>query len=182
MSGGAERNADLKALIRTIPDFPKPGIQFRDITTLLLDPGGFATVVERMAAMVDGPIDAIAGVEARGFIFGAALARELGSGLVLVRKRGKLPGKTLTEDYALEYGSDSLEMHHDAIPQGARILLIDDLLATGGTAHAAVRLLRGAGASVGQSLFVIDLPDLGGAARLREAGVSVEALVEFEGD
>jgi adenine phosphoribosyltransferase len=182
MSGGAERNADLKALIRTIPDFPKPGIQFRDITTLLLDPTGFSTVIERMAAMVDGPIDAIAGVEARGFVFGAALARELGSGLVLVRKRGKLPGKTLTEDYALEYGSDSLEMHHDAIPQGARILLIDDLLATGGTAHAAVRLLRGAGAKVGQSLFVIDLPDLGGAAKLRGAGVSVEALVEFEGD
>lgn len=182
MSGGAERNADLKALIRTIPDFPKPGIQFRDITTLLLDPAGFSTVIERMAAMADGPIDAIAGVEARGFVFGAALARELGSGLVLVRKRGKLPGKTLTEDYALEYGSDSLEMHHDAIPQGARILLIDDLLATGGTAHAAVRLLRGAGATVEQSLFVIDLPDLGGAAKLRGAGVSVEALVEFEGD
>jgi len=182
MNGGAERNADLKALIRTIPDFPKPGIQFRDITTLLLDPVGFSTVIERMAAMVDGPIDAIAGIEARGFVFGAALARELGSGLVLVRKRGKLPGKTLTEDYALEYGNDSLEMHDDAIPQGARVLMVDDLLATGGTALAAARLLRGAGAELGQSLFVIDLPDLGGAAKLREAGVSVESLVEFAGD
>lgn len=182
MGGGAERNADLKALIRTIPGFPKPGIQFRDITTLLLDPAGFSAVIERMAVMVDGPIDAIAGIEARGFVFGAALARELGSGLVLVRKRGKLPGNTITEDYALEYGSDSLEMHDDAIPQGARILMVDDLLATGGTALAAVRLLRSAGAELGQSLFVIDLPALGGAAKLREAGVSVEALVEFEGD
>ena len=182
MSGGAERNADLKALIRTIPDFPKPGIQFRDITTLLLDPVGYAASVKRLAAMVDGPIDAIAGVEARGFVFGAALAREMGAGLVLVRKRGKLPGKTITEDYALEYGSDSLEMHDDAIPKGARILLVDDLLATGGTALAAVRLLRTAGGQVEQSLFVIDLPDIGGALKLREAGVSVEALVEFAGD
>lgn len=143
MGGGAERNADLKALVRTIPDFPKPGIQFRDITTLLLNSAGFATSVERLAEMTDEPIDAVAGVEARDFR--AALARELSAGLVLVRKRGKLPGKTLTENYALEYGSDSLEMHHDAIPQGARILLVDDLLATGGTAMAAVRLLRGAG-------------------------------------
>jgi adenine phosphoribosyltransferase len=182
MSGGAERNGDLKALIRTIPDFPKPGIQFRDITTLLLDPAGFAASVERLAEMADGPIDAVAGVEARGFVFGAALARELGSGLVLVRKRGKLPGKTISEDYTLEYGSDSLEMHDDAIPQGARILLVDDLIATGGTALAAVRLLRGAGAKVEQSLFVIDLPDLEGASKLREAGVSAEALVEFAGD
>lgn len=182
MSGGAERNADLKALIRTVADFPKPGIQFRDITTLLLSPVGYAASVKRLAAMIDGPIDAVAGVEARGFVFGAALAREIGAGLVLVRKRGKLPGKTITEDYALEYGSDSLEMHDDAIPQGARILLVDDLLATGGTALAAVRLLRAAGGEVEQSLFVIDLPDLGGAATLREAGVSVEALVEFAGD
>lgn len=145
MGGGAERNADLKALVRTIPDFPKPEIQFRDITTLLLNSAGFATSVERLAEMTDEPIDAVAGVEARDFR--AALARELSAGLVLVRKRGKLPGKTLTENYALEYGSDSLEMHHDAISQGARILLVDDLLATGGTAMAAVRLLRGAGST-----------------------------------
>ena len=147
MTGGVERNADLKALVRTIPDFPKPGIQFRAITTLLLDPNGLATSVTRMAAMVDGPIDIVAGVEARGFVFGAALARELGKGLVLVRKRGKLPGNTIAEDYDLEYGSDSLEMHDDAIQRDARILLVDDLLATGGTALAAVRLLRGSARS-----------------------------------
>jgi adenine phosphoribosyltransferase len=175
-------NADLKALIRTIPDFPTQGIQFRDITTLLLDADGFSTAIERMATMADGPVDAVAGLEARGFIFAAAIAKELHAGLVLVRKRGKLPGDTVSIDYALEYGSDSLEMHDDAIPRGARVLLVDDLIATGGTALAAVELLRGAGAEVDQSLFVVDLPDLGGAAKLREAGVSADALMEFEGD
>lgn len=175
-------NSDLKALIRTIPDFPTQGIQFRDITTLLLDSDGFAQTIERMTAMVDGPIDAVAAIEARGFVFGAAIAREIGAGIVLVRKRGKLPGGTVSVDYALEYGSDSLEMHDDAIPQGARVLVVDDLIATGGTVLAAVKLLRGAGAEVGQSLFVIDLPDLGGSAKLREAGVSSDSLFEFEGD
>ncbi len=175
-------NDDLKALIRTIPDYPKPGIQFRDITTLLLDGPGFATAIDRMAAQVGDKPDLIAGIEARGFIFGAALARQLGCGLVLLRKQNKLPGLVTGINYALEYGQDRIEMHADAVTPGARVLLVDDLIATGGTALAGVELLRGAGALVTGASFVIDLPDLGGAARLAAAGVAVSALVEFEGD
>ena len=174
-------NDDLKALIRTIPDFPKPGIQFRDITTLLLDPHGLAAVVERMAAQVDGPVDLVAGIEARGFLFAAALAVPLGAGCLLIRKDGKLPGATIAEDYALEYGQDRIAMHADACTPGARVLLVDDLIATGGTAAAAVRLLRKAGATVTQAQFVIDLPDLGGADRLRAEGLRVDSLVAFDG-
>lgn len=175
-------NADLKALIRTIPDFPTQGIQFRDVTTLLLDGGGFACAVERLAGLARGRVDLVAAIEARGFIFGAALAHALGAGLVLIRKTGKLPGDTRAIDYALEYGSDSLEMHRDAVSRGARVLLVDDLVATGGTAVAAVKLLREAGAKVGQALFLVDLPDLGGADRLRGMELAVDALVAFEGD
>jgi adenine phosphoribosyltransferase len=175
-------NQDLAALIRTIPDFPKPGVQFRDITTLLLDAEGLAATIERLAAEHDGPVDLVAGIEARGFIFGAAVAQRLGTGLVLIRKDGKLPGATVAVDYALEYGEDRIEMHEDAFVPGARILLVDDLIATGGTASAAVRLLRSAGAEVIGASFVIELPDLGGAERLRGEGVSVGALVAFEGD
>jgi len=175
-------NADLKALIRTIPDYPKAGVQFRDLTTLLLDARGFALTVERMAARVSGPVDCIAAIEARGFIFGAALAREIGAGLVLIRKSGKLPGTARGIDYALEYGHDRLEMHDDAVGKGARVLLVDDLIATGGTALAAVELVRGIGAAIDEALFVVDLPDLGGAARLGEAEVAVESLVTFDGD
>jgi adenine phosphoribosyltransferase len=174
-------NDDLKALIRTIPDFPKPGIQFRDITTLLLDAKGLASCVERMAVATQGPVDLVAGIEARGFLFAAALAVLLNAGVLLIRKDGKLPGVTIAEDYALEYGTDRIAMHEDALVPGQRVLLIDDLIATGGTARAAVRLLRKAGAVVEQAQFLVDLPDLGGADALREDGVGVSALVAFPG-
>ncbi|MCM8729459.1 adenine phosphoribosyltransferase [Hephaestia sp. GCM10023244] len=174
-------NDDLKAKIRTIPDFPKPGIQFRDITTLLLDADGLRETVDRMVAAVDGPVDLVAGIEARGFLFAAALAVPLGAGVLLIRKDGKLPGATIAEEYALEYGTDRIAMHADACAAGARVLLIDDLIATGGTARAAIRLLRKAGAVVTQARFVVDLPDLGGAEALRADGIHVSALVSFAG-
>ena len=179
MIGG---NDDLKALVRTIPDFPKPGIQFRDITTLLLDAAGFAAAIERMAFRIEEKPDLVAGIEARGFVVAAALAQRLGAGVLLIRKDGKLPGQTIAEDYALEYGSDRLTMHVDACAPGARVWLADELIATGGSALAAARLIRRAGASVAGASFIIDLPDLGGAERLREEGFPVHALVEFEGE
>ena len=179
---GDTMNIDLKALIRTIDGYPEPGIAFRDITTLLLDGPGFRTSIDRMAAQIGDTPDLIAGIEARGFIFGAALAYRLGCGLVLLRKQNKLPGRVTGINYALEYGQDRIEMHSDAVTQGARVLLVDDLIATGGTALAGVELLRSAGAVVTGASFVIDLPALGGAARLRAAGVAVHALVDFEGD
>jgi adenine phosphoribosyltransferase len=175
-------NADLAALIRTIPDFPKPGIQFRDITTLLLDAKGFQASVEGLAASAPEDIDLVAGIEARGFIFASAIATHLAKGLVLIRKDGKLPGATIGVDYALEYGTDRVVMHEDACVPGQKVLLVDDLIATGGTAFAAVRLLRQAGAEVVGASFVIDLPDLGGADKLRAMGVRVATLVSFEGD
>lgn len=174
-------NTDLAALIRTIADFPKPGIQFRDITTLLLDRDGLAAAVDRMVAATRGPVDLVAGIEARGFLFAAALAIPLRAGVLLIRKDGKLPGATIAEEYALEYGEDRIAMHADACAPGARVLLIDDLIATGGTARAAVRLLRRAGAEVSQAQFLVDLPDLGGADALRADGVDVTALVSFPG-
>lgn len=176
------KNADLAALIRTIPDYPKPGIQFRDITTLLLDGAGFSLAVERMAAQIIAPPQLIAGIEARGFLFGAALAHRLACGLVLLRKQNKLPGRVTGINYALEYGHDRIEMHADAVQPGQTVLLVDDLIATGGTALAAIELLRGAGAVVTQAAFAIDLPDLGGARRLRDVGITVTSLVEYEGD
>ena len=174
-------NEDLRRRIRTIPDFPKPGIMFRDITTLLLDAEGLALTIDRMADQVEGPIDLVAGVEARGFIFGAALAVKLGTGVLLIRKDGKLPGATIAEEYALEYGHDRVNIHADACAPGARVLLVDDLIATGGTARASVRLLRKAGAVVTQAAFVIDLPELGGADALRADGIAVSSLVAFDG-
>ncbi|MBW4329813.1 adenine phosphoribosyltransferase [Stakelama sp. CBK3Z-3] len=172
----------MRRRIRTIPDFPKPGIQFRDITTLLLDPQGLALSVERLLETVEGEIDLVAGIEARGFVFAPALALALGAGVLLIRKDGKLPGATIAEDYTLEYGSDRITIHADACAPGAKVLLVDDLIATGGTARAAVRLLRKAGAIVEQAAFVIDLPDLGGADALRAESIRVSSLVAFEGD
>jgi adenine phosphoribosyltransferase len=172
---------DLKALVRTIPDFPKPGIQFRDVTTLLLSADGLATAVARMAESVEGPVDLVAGIEARGFLFAAALAIPLRAGVLLIRKAGKLPGATIAEDYALEYGQDRIAMHADACAPGARVLVVDDLIATGGTARAAVRLLRRAGAVTTQARFLIDLPDLGGAAALQADGIDAQALMAFPG-
>ena len=173
----------LTALVRTIPDFPKPGIQFRDITTLLADGPGLAELVARIAS-VARPLDpdVIVGIEARGFILGAALALALGKGFVPVRKAGKLPGKTVGIDYALEYGTDRLELHDGQITPGTRVLLVDDLIATGGTALAAAQLLREQGASVLMALFAIDLPDLGGRAALESDGVVAQALIAFDGD
>lgn len=175
-------NDDLKALVRTIPDFPRPGIQFRDVTTLLLDARGFGMAVERLAASVQEVPDLVAAIEARGFILGSALARELGCGLLLIRKEGKLPGATIVEDYALEYGNDRLAMHVDACASGARVLLADDLIATGGTALAAARLVRRAKGEVAGARFLIDLPDLGGAEALRAQGIDVVSLMAFKGD
>lgn len=174
-------NADLKALVRTIPDFPRPGVLFRDITSLLLDADGFRQAIERLAASVGEAPDLIAGIEARGFIVGAALAQRLGTGLLLIRKDGKLPGKTIAQEYALEYGTDRLAMHIDSCAPGARVLLVDDLIATGGTALAAARLIERSGAKLIGARFIIDLPDLGGSARLREAGIATRHLIAFEG-
>ena len=173
---------ELKALVRTVPDFPEPGIMFRVITTLLGHGPGFAASVEHLAGMADGAgARSIAGMEARGFIFGAAVAVRLGIGFVPVRKPDKLPVATLGVDYALEYGSDRLEIDPTAVAAGERVVIVDDLIATGGTALAAADLLRQAGGVVDTALFVIDLPDLGGADRLRATGIAVEALMAFEG-
>ena len=174
----------IKSLIRTIPDFPRPGIQFRDITTLLADPAGFARAIGDLAGRYrdgDHEIDLVAGIEARGFIIGAALALALGKGFIPIRKAAKLPGQTLGQDYKLEYGSDRVEIHADALAAGARVLLVDDLVATGGTAEAACLLVAAAGGRVVECAFVIDLPDLGGRRRLETQGLPVYALCAFEG-
>ena len=172
---------ELRALIRTIPDFPRPGIQFRDITTLLLDAGGLTATVDALAATVDEPIDLVAAIEARGFAIGGALAVKLGAGLLLIRKDRKLPGATIAEDYALEYGSDRLAMHVDACAPGSRVLIVDDLLATGGTALAAARLVKRAGGEIAGARFVVDLPELGGSKALADAGIEAVSLMEFTG-
>jgi adenine phosphoribosyltransferase len=173
---------DLRDLVRTIPDFPKPGILFRDVTTLIGHGPGFAAAVGHLALRAEAAgAEVIAGIEARGFIFGAAVAARMGLPFVPVRKPGKLPVPVLAIDYALEYGTDTLEVDPGAVPDGARVVVIDDLIATGGTALAAVELLRRAGGTVAGALFAIDLPDLGGARRLRDAGVPTDALLAFEG-
>lgn len=173
---------ELKALVRCVPDFPRPGILFRDISTLIGHGAGFAATTALLADRVEAcGAQAIAGIEARGFIFGAAVAARLGLPFIPVRKPGKLPVPVLAIDYALEYGTDTLEVDPDAIATGQSVVVIDDLIATGGTAQAAVQLLRRAGASVTHALFVIDLPDLGGALKLRENGLTVDVLMAFPG-
>ncbi|QQN74232.1 adenine phosphoribosyltransferase [Croceicoccus sp. YJ47] len=173
-------NADLLALVREIADHPKPGIAFRDISTLLLDGAAFRTTIDRMAELLNGTQPCmLAGIEARGFIFASALAYRMGWGMIMLRKPGKLPGTRLSIEYELEYGSDTLEMHDDACVPDTPVVLVDDLLATGGTALAAARLLRDAGARVEQALFAIDLVDLGGGDRLREENIAVRSLINI---
>ena len=168
----------IAAQVRVVPDFPKPGILFRDLTPLLADGPAFQATTAALAERA-GAFDLIAGIEARGFLFGAALAQLTGAGLVIVRKPGKLPAATIGHDYALEYGTDRLELHADAVPAGARVLLMDDVLATGGTAEAAVTLLRKAGAEVARALFVMELDGLPGAARLKAQGVNPVSLLHY---
>ncbi|MPZ37267.1 MAG: adenine phosphoribosyltransferase [Rhizobiales bacterium] len=173
---------DLKAAIRTIPNYPKPGIMFRDITTLLGNARAFRrTVDELVQPWAGGKIDKVAGIEARGFILGGAVAHQVSAGFVPIRKKGKLPHQTVRMAYALEYGTDEMEIHADAIGKGERVVLVDDLIATGGTAEGAVKLLRQIGAEVLAACFIIDLPELGGADALRKLGVPVRTLVSFEG-
>ena len=173
---------DFASVIRTIPDYPKPGIMFRDITTLLGNPRAFRAAVDQLVQPYAGVrIDKVAGIEARGFILGGAVAHQLSTGFIPVRKKGKLPWKTMGEDYALEYGTDRVEIHEDAVKKGEHVIVVDDLIATGGTAFAGIKLLERAGARVVGCCFVIDLPDLGGADKIRALGKEVTALVSFGG-
>ena len=173
---------DLKASIRTIPDYPKPGILFRDITTLLGNARAFRRAVDEMVQPWAGSkIDKVAGIEARGFILGGAVAHQVSAGFIPIRKKGKLPHKRVSIAYSLEYGLDEMEMHEDAVVRGEKVILVDDLIATGGTAEGAVKLLKQQGADVLAACFVIDLPNLGGAEKIRQLGVPVRTLISFEG-
>ena len=173
---------DLKAAIRSIPDYPKAGIMFRDITTLLGDARAFRLAVDQLVQPWAGAkIDKVAGIEARGFILGGAVAHQASAGFIPIRKKGKLPFKRVSVGYSLEYGIDEMEMHEDALVRGERVILVDDLVATGGTAEAAIKLLRQMGGNVLAACFVIDLPELGGAEKLRALGVPVRTLVSFSG-
>ncbi|BDU72123.1 adenine phosphoribosyltransferase [Mesoterricola silvestris] len=173
----------LKSLIRTIPHYPKEGVQFRDVTTLMKNPEGFRRAIDLLGERYrDQGIRIVAGIESRGFIVGAALAHHLGAGFVPIRKKGKLPAPVIHEDYELEYGLDRIEVHVDAIGKGERVLLVDDLIATGGTAEAALKLIGTLGGVVVETAFLVDLPDLGGRRRLEALGHKVFTLTEFEGD
>ena len=173
---------DLKQAIRTIADYPKPGVMFRDITTLLGDARAFRRAVDELVQPWAGmKIDKVAGIEARGFILGGAVAHQVSAGFVPIRKKGKLPHKRVSIAYSLEYGLDEMEMHEDAVVADERVILVDDLIATGGSAEGAIKLLRQLGAEVLAACFIIDLPDLGGADRLRKMEVPVRTLVSFEG-
>ncbi|RYG92718.1 adenine phosphoribosyltransferase [Loktanella sp. IMCC34160] len=172
----------VKDYIRTIPDFPHEGIMFRDVTTLFGDARGFRMAVDQLLHPYAGqPIDKVAGLEARGFILGGAVAHQLGKGFVPIRKKGKLPGAVISQDYLLEYGSATVELHDDALEAGDKVLLVDDLLATGGTAEAGIKLIEMLGAQVIGCAFVIDLPELGGRKRLEAMGMEVHTLCEFDG-
>ncbi|MCC2096443.1 MAG: adenine phosphoribosyltransferase [Hyphomicrobiales bacterium] len=174
--------ADLRESVRTIPDYPKPGIQFRDITTLLGQPQAFRRAVDELVQPWAGRrIEKVAGMEARGFILGGAVAHQLSAGFIPIRKKGKLPHATVSIAYSLEYGIDEMEMHCDAVSEGERVILVDDLIATGGTAEGAVKLLQQQGADVVAACFVIDLPELGGARKIEALGVPVRTLMTFEG-
>ncbi|NBS00750.1 MAG: adenine phosphoribosyltransferase [Rhizobiales bacterium] len=178
----ADRNPPLSDSVRTIKDYPKPGILFRDITTLLGEPRAFRRAVDELVQPFSGTkIDKVAGMEARGFILGGAVAHQLSAGFIPIRKKGKLPHTTVSIAYSLEYGLDEMEIHEDALVKGERVILVDDLIATGGTATAAVQLLQQLGAEVVAAVFVIDLPDLGGAAKVRALGVPVLSLMAFDG-
>ena len=173
---------DLKAAIRTIPDYPKPGIMFRDITTLLGDARAFRRAVDELVQPWAGSkVDKVAGMEARGFILGGAVAHQVSAGFVPIRKKGKLPHKRVSIAYSLEYGLDEMEMHEDAVTKGDKVILVDDLIATGGTAEGAVKLLKQQGADVLAACFIIDLPELGGADKIRKLGVPVRTLIAFDG-
>ncbi len=173
----------IKEKIRTVPDWPKKGIMFRDITTLLKDGHGFNHMINLLFERYKGmDIDLVVGIESRGFITGSAIAHRLGVGFVPIRKPGKLPAETISQEYELEYGKDKIEIHKDAIKQGDRVLLVDDLLATGGTALAALNLLKKLGAEIVECSFIVDLPDLGGKKKIEDAGYTAFCLVEFEGD
>jgi adenine phosphoribosyltransferase len=181
LAGGAHLS-DLRRLVRTIPNYPKPGILFRDVTTLMGDAKGFKAAIEGMAAPYHSEnIDAVAGIEARGFILGGAVADRLSCGFIPIRKKGKLPWKTIGQQYSLEYGVDIIEMHEDAVKPGERILIVDDLIATGGTAEAAAKLISRTGGLVAGAAFLVDLPDLGGLDLLRSHGIRTHALMAFEG-
>jgi adenine phosphoribosyltransferase len=175
----------IKSRIRTVPDYPKKGIMFRDITTLIKDPVGFRLVIDNLTQRyIKGDIDfnVIVGIESRGFIIGGALSYTLGRGFVPIRKKGKLPAEKITHEYELEYGTDIIEIHKDAIKKGDKVLLVDDLLATGGTAMAAAALIEKLGGSVSEMCFIVDLPDVGGRKKIEAKGYKVFALTEFEGD
>lgn len=173
----------VEQFIRTIPDYPKKGIQFRDVSTLFQDPRGFRMAIDMLLHPYAGqPIDKVAALEARGFILGGAIAHQLSVGFVAIRKQGKLPGETMHEDYTLEYGEATMEMHTDALKEGERVLLVDDLIATGGTCEAGIKLIKRANATLVGCAFIIDLPALGGRKLIESLGVEVHTLCEFDGD
>lgn len=174
-------NTDLAAHIRNIPDYPKPGIMFRDVSTLLLNGQAFRQTIDRMATLVSPDTQLVAGVEARGFVVAAGLAYALGLGQLMLRKPGKLPGAKIGMDYELEYGTDRIEMHIGHVQPGQKVLLVDDLIATGGTAMAGVDLIQQGGGVVEQALFIVDLPELGGSAKLRAHALRVESLITYDG-